>query len=501
MSFWSNTVTRFSAAYTAFMNPGSTTALRWKQSRESTYAKAWYYYRNLTFSPEISDWTVYLADREIYKKTRLIYNPVPGIVDFYVDNIWKTDESIRELEDSLITPLSAKTDPAIIAAVAQLDQWSNWESEKQKVKRFAAATGNCLLQMVDDLEREKILQETVEPWNVKEIELNNVGDVQSYIIEKDVWDSELKKSYKYRKEVTKEFFAFYRDDRLYDDYENPYQYCPAVWFKHIDDGNDEGLSAFSDFNKVNETNGLTSHAHDDIHKEIESGKLIGVDNPSTIQVLTGGSVNSDGTINETDPRLDRVLLAAKNTNPISVHDLSGDLKLAEAREYINDLKKSFKEDYPELSYLEILRELANASGEARKIALTPAQNRLDNAQGYYNRQLIKFRQMQISAAGWRTKNGWLNNTPQQQVFAPFNLDSYEKGKIDFQLKQSKLISETEAEREDILLKKANRAVSLAGIVNQQEQLKIVGYVEKDIPTVAADTTEPKQLGAGLPVEE
>jgi hypothetical protein len=64
-----------------------------------------------------------------------------------------------------------------------------------------------------------------------------------------------------------------------------------------------------------------------------------------------------------------------------------------------------------------------------------------------------------------------------------------------------LISETEAEREDILLKKANRAVSLAGIVNQQEQLKIVGYVEKDIPTVAADTTEPKQLGAGLPVEE
>jgi hypothetical protein len=492
MSFWSNTVTRFSAAISAFMNPDGILGQMSVNDRIALYTLAWNYYRSRQFSSEVADWTTYLNERGLYKHTRLIYNPVPSIVDFYVDNIWKSDDETRKLNDSLVTPLAANTEPNIVDAVAVLDLWSNFDSEKQKIKRYTAATGNCLLEMIDDNEREKILQKTVWAGFVKEFELNETGDLQSYILEYDVWDYELKRSYKYKKEVDKVSFRYFRDDRQYDEVENFYGYCPAVWFKHIDDGSDYGLPACNHLEKVNEVNSLASHLHDNIHKDIESAKVLGFDaDPSTIQYLSGSET--------ADPRLDRILYAIKGN--VSMSDLSGDLKLDEAKPYLEMLIASFTDDYPELQAAAVIKENSQLSGAALERMLTPAQNRLDNAQGYYNRQLIKFRQMQISAAGWRTRNGWLNDTPQQQVFAPFNLDSYEKGKIDFQLKQSRLISETEAEREDILIKKANRAVSLTGIVNQQEQLKIVGYVEKDIPTVAADTTEPKQLGAGLPVEE
>jgi hypothetical protein len=65
---------------------------------------AWSYYRSYMFSRRNGEsWTWYLAQREMYKHTRLIYNPVPMIVDFYVDNIWRPAQN-NDFE-SLVTPL------------------------------------------------------------------------------------------------------------------------------------------------------------------------------------------------------------------------------------------------------------------------------------------------------------------------------------------------------------------------------------------------------------
>jgi len=485
------------------MNPESVGKSMSAKNRIELYATAWAYYRNKMFSPDYADWASYLSDRKLYKYTRLIYNPVTAIVDFYVDNIWKLDEETQSLNDALVTPLADNTPPEIVAAVAQLDQWSNWQSEKQKVKRYAAATGNCLLEMIDDLEREKILQKTVWAGFVKDFELNDTGDLMSYTVEYDVWDNQEKRTYRYRKEVTKETFAYFKDDYPFTPdgkagavEDNPYGFCPAVWFKHIDDGSDYGLPACNNLDKVNEANSLASHLHDNIHKEIEAAKIIGLDEPSSIQVLTGGDRAADGTINENDPRLDRVLLAAKGN--VTVNDLAGLLKLAEAEPYLKNLIESFNDDYPELQAAAIIKENSQLSGAALERMLTPAQNRLDNAQGYYNRQLTKFRQMQISAAGWRTQNGWFMGTKQQSVFSSFNLESYENGDIDFQLNQSRLISETEAEREDILLKKANRANSLSGIVNQKERIIAAGYSEEKADEILVELSkEDAVIGANL----
>jgi hypothetical protein len=252
----------------------------------------------------------------------------------------------------------------------------------------------------------------------------------------------------------------------------------AVWLKHGDNGGDHGTGAFTNFNKVDEVNALASHLHDNIHKEIESGKIIGVNDTATLKPLTGATENADGTINETDPRMDRLLLIAQGA--VTVADLSGLLKLAEAHPYLKEVILSIGADYPELEYKQMLKENANMSGIALERLLIPAQNRLDGAQAYYNQQLVKFRQMGIAVAGMRVNGGgWMNRTNQQAVFAPFGLKSYEQGLLDFQLERSVLITLNEKENEEILKLKADRAAVLRDGVDEKTYLLIAGYSEKE----------------------
>lgn len=490
-SFLTKTMAGLKAFYAAFSDPEAQNRNLSADERVALYQTAWSYYRNHQFSRRDGiEWSAYLAGRELYKHTRLIFNPVPQIVDFYVDNIWQPAR--RENFESLATPLSHKTDEPVIEAIAQLDQWGNALAEFQKMKRYAAATGNVLIEGVDDTFREKITHKTVWAGFVTELELSANGDVLSYALEYNVYDRELKRDYRYKKQVNKETWSYFRDDSPFVPEgksaaveENPYGFCFAVWIRHTDDGADYGLAACKDFNKVDEVNALASHLHDNIHKEIESGKVIGgLETPdSDIKILTGGTQNADGTINEVDPRLQRVLLAAKGN--ISVHDLSGLLKLAEAHPYLRDVLLSFENDYPELQAAAIIRQNSQLSGAALERMLTPAQNRLDGVQANYNQQLIKLRQMQIAVGGMRQSSGggWTTNTKQQQLFAPFDLTSYSKGELDFQLTRSVLVQNTDAEAEEVLMKKANRAAALREIVDRREQLKIAGFSDDEVQDI------------------
>jgi hypothetical protein len=469
--------------------------------RLELYRQAWAYYSGSMFSRRNGqDWTLYLSDRELYKHTRLIFNPVPNVIDFYTDNLWKAANN--ETYPTLATPLLDTTDEKLTQAVAQLDQWGRWLSEKNKIARYTASTGSCLVEGIDDLERGKIYHKTIWPGYVKEVELNANGDVQAYTIEYEVYDHQLKKNYLYRKVVNKDSFSYFRDDKPFipdgktnSEEANPYGFCFAVWFKHKDLGGDYGTPAFDDFNKVDEINGLASHLHDNIHKEIESGKVIGVDDPSKFEVLTGATRNRDGSLNVADPRLERLMIIAKGN--VSIADLSGMLKLAEAHPYLKEAIISIGADYPELDYKQILKENGTMSGIALERLLTPAQNRLDGVQAYYNEQLTKLRQMQISVGGMRANGGGWMSSKQQSLFKPFNLNSYQAGNLDFQIKESKLIEPSETEQEEILTLKAARAVSLAGIVDKQEQLKIAGYQESEaeeiLQRIEANKPEPLAL--------
>jgi hypothetical protein len=485
---------RIMAASIAFWNiltdPGTESTKQTYEARLDLYRQAFAYYENKMFSRRNgADWTAYLAQRELYKHTRLIFNPIPNIIDFYLDNLWKPADN--KLYPGLSTPLIESTDEKISKAVEQLDGWGMWLSEKNKIIKYAATAGSCLVEGIEDFDREKVFHNIVWAGMVKDVELNASGDVQAYTVEYEVYDHELKRTYQFKKIVNKDTFSYFRDDKPFipkgkmaEVEPNPYGFVFAVWLKHGDNGGDHGTGAFTNFNKVDEVNSLASHLHDNIHKEIESGKIIGVEDTATLKPLTGASQNDDGTLNITDPRLDRLLLIAKGS--VSVSDLSGLLKLSEAHPYLKELILSIGADYPELEYKQILKESAQVSGIALERLLTPAQNRLDGAQAYYNQQLVKFRQMGIAVAGFRANGGgWMNRTNQQAVFAPFGLKSYERGQLDFQLERSVLITLNEKENEELLQLKADRAATLKDGVDKKEFLLIAGYSEEKADEILA----------------
>ncbi len=486
-TIWSRLKMGISAGYKAFSDPESLSRDMTIEQRRDIYTVGWDYYRNRQFSRRDGrDWSYYLAHRDLYKHTRLIYNPVPQIVDFYVDNIWQPAH--HQDFEALVTPLSDKADEQIMAVVEQLDQWSNWLSESQKIKRYAAAAGNVLVEGIDDVIRQKILHKTVWPGYVSEIELNATGDVLAYTLEYDVYDKELGGTYRYKKIVNKESFSYFRDDKpfvpegkLTEVEANPYGFCFAVWLKHTDDGADYGLPACHSLDKVDEVNSLGSHLHDNIHKNIESPKIVSSD--GEVLPIVGASKGLDGRLAYQDPRLNWVLF--KTQSQASVHDLAGNLRLAEAHPYLKDALASFTDDYPELQAAAVIKENSQLSGAALERLLTPAQNRLDGVQANYNQQLIKLRQMQIAVGGMRVSGGWLGRTEQKDAFRPFNLQSYERGDLNFNLNRSLLIQPTEAENEELLLAKANRAVTLENGIDAQEFVSIAGFSEDDIKDIQA----------------
>jgi len=485
------------AAWKTFSDPESQIRELSLDKRQEYYGHAWAYYRGQMFSRrEGQDWSIYLSGRELYKHTRLIYNPVPMIVDFYVDNLWQP--AANEDFESLVTPVTDKTDEKLIAAIAQIDQWSNFLSDAPKIKRYAAATGNILIEGVDDLARQKVLHRAIWPGYVTHIELNETGDVIAYTIEYEVYDPEKRSNFKFKKIVTKDSFSYFRDDRPFipigktaEVEPNPYGFCFAVWIRHTDDGSEFGLPACKDFNKVDEVNSLGSHLHDSIHKGIESPKIISVD--GEVLPLIGATQNeTTKVVTPQDPRLNWVVFKTKPST--TVHDLAGDLKLAEANPYLKDCLTSFTDDYPELQAASIIRDNAQLSGAALERMLGPAQNRLNGVQPNYNQQLIKLRQMQIAVAGMRANGGgWTSANRQKDVFKPYGLSSYEKGELNFNLKKSVLVQTTEAENEDVLMKKATRATTLDGIVDQREQLSIAGYGEDQAEEIIARKEKENEL--------
>lgn len=481
MNIWTKTVYGIKAFLKAFQDPKAESDSLSIGDRMTAIQVAWLYHSNKMFEKSVADWTNYLNERGLYKHTKLVFNPARQINSFYIDNIWQN--SANEDYEGLITPVSPFTDEGILKAIEQLDQWSNFQSEKQIIKQYASATGSVLIELVDDTNREKVLHNTVWAAYVKEIVLNNTGDVQSYVLEFN--DTDLDgKQFLFRKDVNKEQARYYKDDKPFaydfigtDTLELPYGFTPAVWIKHNDIGANFGVPACQHFDKINHVNSLASHLHDNIHKEIESAKIVATSG-EIVPMENKTTMDKDGSLNLPDPRLERAVLKTNDANA-KILDFSGLLKLSEAHPYLQDLINSFTDDYPELQAEAIIKQNSQISGAALERLLTPAQNRLDGVQPNYNQQLIKLRQMGIAVAGYRTSNGWNENTKQQQVFNKFNLNSYAKGELDFSIVPAKLISETESDREDLLIKKAQRAVTLKDFVTNEEALMIAGYSQDE----------------------
>ena len=409
--------------------------------RRAHYSLLWSLYQSSIFEDSAA-WAAYRSRYRMYRFVRPLYNPARRLVDFYAGTTYQgewatTPESM--IEKNAAIPFNREADPALLAAIAQMYQWSAWQSRRSLMLRYGAALGDVLVEVVDDLTRRKVYQQTWYPGHVSRIDTNPAGDVTAYTLEYDAYGDDMA-LYTYRREVDKDWFRTYRNDEPYGydemppEWPNPYGFVPAVWILHEETGTQHGNPALRNINKIDELNNLASHAHDQEHRYMDAPILIS--GKVTAEDLAGR------TKGETTPAMQETLrfLTADAGSTIESVKLDPGRVLEEMDRQLTEIEA----DHPELSMYRALREMSQVTGPAAELLFGDVKALVNSARAQYDTQTVKLCQMAVAIGGWRASSGaWGSLTQQQAQFVGFGLDSYEAGALNLSIQDRPLVIPSE----------------------------------------------------------
>lgn len=461
--------------------------------REMEYLLLWSYYNGSAFEKTARylnawastgwgtrTWETYKSLYSLPKNIRLIYNPTRRLVDFYAGAVYPgvLSEDGEDLPDGVqnAIPFSKDTDSTLKTAIAQLWQWNNWQERMQIEITYAAALGDCLVEIVDSLDDGKICFEIPWPGFVYDIDLDYAGNVKSYTLEYGAYDEDEGGFYRFKKIVDSNAFQYFKDDEPYAyDYgaailENPYGFVPAVWFRHNSTGGNRGSPAIAgSMPLIDELNGQASLTHDQVRKVVgapwimwATGSIQNLFNQPPI-TPTSGFDQPTPYAHASDPENVLLLKGPQNGR---IDSLAGNLDIPGAYAVVEKLLAQVEKNHPELTMYEQLRAMSQVTGPAAQRLVGDVETRVAKAQANYDRGNICLFQMALAIAGFRANNGdWGILNRQQQKFLPFNLDSYEAGDLDMAIMPRPLLSSTKHERaqENLALWQGVQAAAAAGV--------------------------------------
>jgi len=458
----------------------------YKQNYEnwsSRYSLLWSYYLNSAFE-DMLFWSLYRSHNRLYRFTRSIYNPTRRLVDFYVGTIYPgvLTADAKRFEDGTVIaiPFAEDTNSALIKAIASLWKWSNWQIGKNLMVRYAACLGECLVEVVDDVDNQHIEFEVQHPGRVFDLKLDFRGNVKAYTIEYDFEEESptqkgVIQTHRFKKTVDQDAIQFFRDDVPHSyggeqvSYDNPYGFVPAVWIKHVDVGTAHGEPAMRNMNKFDELNSLASHVVDQAHRVLEAPLLISGDN---IQPFNPEQPPDGAQVTGARPDAGRgnipMIKATIGARIDAVQPPQG-----ESMTNIDHMLDEIEKDHPELTMYHEMRKMSQVTGPAVSRLFGDVDISVSEARGNYDTQMVKLHQMGIAIGGYRYNSGDWGDTSDlpddRLVFAPFDLESYEQGDLDFEIASRPLVplgqwetiqarrAEVALEREELMLEatKAN----------------------------------------------
>lgn len=492
------------AGVAAWRGPQESTPADEIRSRLNLY---WSYYDNSLFE-NVAAWANYRANYVLYRNIRSIYNPTRRLVNFYVAQVYPgvLSEDATKLPDgvAIAIPFSEDTEDKLKLAVAQFWQWSNWQSGNKLMVRYGGATGSCLVEVVDNVERGKITTAVRWPGLLADralddgpsLILDDVGNVKFYALEYQATD-DAGEVYTYRKEVSQESFIEYRDEKVTSEEANPYGFVPAVWCKHIDEGwgvDGEGVygapAISGSIGKIDELNGIASHTHDHIDLLIDSPGIISSDGgvgkigEQANALKAARSLASDefasagahGVIRD----LRRLLLKAPKG--AAWVPLSGALQPEQAIPAMDHLLLEIEHDFPELGMYQELRKMSEVTGPGAARMMGDVYSRVLEVSSNYDTQSIKLFQMAAAIGGFRyaeNREGWRMRTEAQAKFAPFDLESYARGDLNMAIMPRPLIPMTEDDTITLTGKRLDNAAKAQKIFNDDKVLELAGVSDED----------------------
>lgn len=444
-------------------------------SRASRYWYSESMYNNIQYRTIAKIAAKLRADYGLYTQIRPIYNPVKRLVDMYPSKCYPGSLDMESLATGAI-PIKANTgndaaNEQLIEALKQLLKWSNFGKTKTLYVRTGAKLGDVFLKVVDDRQREKVRLEVVNPNKVKWCEFDPVGNITEAWIEYQREDEQEHK-YIYGEYISKEAFATFKDGQPYAYYDNmlgepvsewpnEYGFVPLVHIPHTETDLTYGMTPFhSSMEKIHGLNDAASIVNDAARLMVQ-------------QMLVFTGINKETATKENaSAKRDEIPTFYLPSKDASVTTISPSLNLQDALQNVAAILEEIERDLPELA-LHRLRD-TEMSGVAIRNAYGDAISKFTEANGQYDDGFERAAQMGISIGGHRGYKG----------FEPFNLDSYDRGDLEFSVKERDIVQDT-------LPKETKLNLTLQAADNPAGRLVLseLEYSEEQIDEVmnAADT--------------
>lgn len=487
-------MTSLSAAYSAaaytWQNGPQPRALDALQAR---YAERWQIFTGELFA-DLATSNPYRNDPAIYANTKLLWKHAEAVVRFYEGIVFRGALSDEPEQGAIpIKPMvkDEAADRLMLAINTFEDAW-NWQQQMSYAPMYAAALGDCLTELTDHRARGFIYPRIVWPGYVTHIELDDVDNVQGYILEyraQERQDDGSTKTYKYRKEVDKESFRHYREDQPWDDAKtgrpavapNPYGFVPAVWDRHHigAPGHVRGLSALDGTRQsLLQLNSIFSHAFDFQRKAFFAPIMV-----------AGGGRSASTEIDLSAPAGSTASDIAQSFQMLPVREgaqlLQATFDIGKTREMLEDLANNILAENPEASFYARIREMQTVTAPGVAAAQGDVETRVNRVRAGADTQMVKRYQMAISMAAYRAKRDWLFDANgrrralnrRQAVFASFDEGAFVRGELDFKINDRPLMDSTEEEKIALVMLKegikTDWGLEEVGITDKDERARIL----------------------------
>lgn len=232
-----------------------------------------YYYNSIFEDLGLAALDPALADVAAVDTLRGIYNPVTAIVDAYANWTLQGKLGLPDDAGAEVKVRAKKTNPKLAPAIQTIWGWSNLESQKEMLPRYAANLGDALLLATGRPDAPgspgKVWVEVRHPGIIKELDRDDRGNIVYAHLEETreeprtvedavraatgAVDAE-GRSYTWSAIYTKTEFATFRDGKPWDyaagdggpgyRWPNGFGFVPMVLVPHKNSGGDWGLNAY-----------------------------------------------------------------------------------------------------------------------------------------------------------------------------------------------------------------------------------------------------------------
>jgi hypothetical protein len=440
-------------------------------------------------------------------------------VEFFVSTIWP-----GVLPDALPIEVDKGANAAIIPAIEQVWQWSNWSSQKQVVIRKAAAMGEAFVKVATRPDNSRVFFQLIDPRHVLDFDTDErgfltwiridvplakrTGDKVKIQTRTEVWDRRVLAGVGADGvlEMGGTLRVWEHDkgdepdlDRLGPPIERRplsdfgIDFIPIVQCQWQDRGEQHGAGAFVHaVEKLLEGDRAVSCLHQQLYRAntetwvLEAaGRVDSLGReipPPQVDGLSGSSTRDDGRVQVGDSRLVRVPSGWTMQPKIAPINYADALAIANA--HVQEVRR----DLPELAYFDATELGANASGRARRIHLAPAIDRALEARANCEEALIRLNQMALTIG-------------QNAGLALFrNLGTFEKGAFAHRFATRDVLPPDRLEEAQADLAEAQALVQQMALLVSAPPvlLERAGYTAKQVAMILAERDAAAQAAQQRP---